>query len=935
MKRFVLFIFLLFYFSASFALDYYSQALQTDPNALGSWNTIPAGGGAVPASFTNAGDRFYIQGGHSMTTTAIWAIGSGASFLIIQNGATLQGDHLIQFDGTFQIDNGGTYIHNNNGSVAQPAGSSIFGGTESFGASSNFEIRNWQSNINGLPNTAPGIAWGNLIINLQVDLGGVWNWNIADGANLNVLGNLDIRQTYGGSTAHELRFTGTGIQTINVGGSFLLSGTKTQVAMKNRSMPTVDGYTTMQVDGNVSLTGTAILDLGINTTSTTAFGLYELRFRGNFSAAAGTTVTSTSNTPYLVANGVASQILNCSSLMTCSFRVAPGATVNLAASFTTSGVLKIFAILGTFNQNGFTMVMNGVVEAAGGTFNASGSMALGVGCRACSNDGTYNTVSGSWCTANVAKGRINFTGSGVLLDNNVSTTFISAGHLSVSSPGDVYFVNSTAGTIGGALGAGYILRPGSVFSLDGTSYVGGANSSYLGQGGLLRMGSANGIMLAPVASGNVRSQNRTYNASGTNDFEYFGTIPQATGDGLPTTIAGTLNINSTAGIGTTGVTLSQLTTVNGGLILTAGKLTTAAASTIQLGSAATLTAAYTDVSFVNGPMNKYGSSSFMFPIGKGVTIHPAEFITVNGSTGDWARAEYFNNDPGNLCLPNTPAGTIHHISGLEYWSLGLASMASPSTQISLYATTYSQATNRDRLVITRCQNGTGWVDMGNANLSLLGASGPVTSLATMDNGFMQSNFTLASLDPIPINPLPIDLISFDAIKQNSTRSQLNWELAACCSPVAKFEIQRAHADRKFSTITTVNGQATSVLYNYTDNDLKNGINYYRLKMTDADGTVTYSRTVAIMNGVDGLLLTSLFPTIVSSSATLTVTASKEQKLDIIIIDMQGRVVGRQNYTVSEDNSNIQLSTESLPAGAYQLVGISAAGKTNMIRFIKQ
>jgi hypothetical protein len=114
-----------------------------------------------------------------------------------------------------------------------------------------------------------------------------------------------------------------------------------------------------------------------------------------------------------------------------------------------------------------------------------------------------------------------------------------------------------------------------------------------------------------------------------------------------------------------------------------------------------------------------------------------------------------------------------------------------------------------------------------------------------------------------------------------------------------------------------------------------GINYYRLKIIDEHGMITYSRTAAIMNGVNGLLLTSLVPTMVTNSAMLTVSSSKQQKLELIMTDIQGRLMQKQNYTISAGNTTIQLSTELLAAGAYQLFGISAEGKTNVIRFIKQ
>jgi hypothetical protein len=198
-------------------------------------------------------------------------------------------------------------------------------------------------------------------------------------------------------------------------------------------------------------------------------------------------------------------------------------------------------------------------------------------------------------------------------------------------------------------------------------------------------------------------------------------------------------------------------------------------------------------------------------------------------------------------------------------------------------------------------------------------------------------FTLATSDDYGANPLPITLLTFDASKLNNTKSSINWELAACCSATARFEIERANgSNRGFSKIAAVNGSATGKVYNYIDNDLKTGINYYRLKMIDEDGKITYSKTVAVMNGVNGLLFTSLIPTVVTTTASLNIASSAAQKMDIVVVDMQGRVMLKRNYTIAAGNTSIELPVIDLVvAGVYLLTGISAEGKTHSIRFIKQ
>jgi hypothetical protein len=368
------------------------------------------------------------------------------------------------------------------------------------------------------------------------------------------------------------------------------------------------------------------------------------------------------------------------------------------------------------------------------------------------------------------------------------------------------------------------------------------------------------------------------------------------------------------------------------LDLTLGNLTTTSAELLSLADGATAINASAN-SFVNGPMKKRGDDPFLFPIGEGLEYAPIE-ISAGGTATDEFIAQYYRGNPRVMVGAPYENPPIDHMSVLEWWTLDRAA-GSSSKNITLYARTYSDATLLSELRVLRW-DGTIWKNEGNTFSSGV-AVGPVTS-GLVSNFFAAgtaTQFTFGSNVGYGGNPLPIHLIAFDATKLNTSQSSINWELSACCSPTARFEVQRAGIDKDFETIAIIGGSATSRFYNYTDNDLQKGINYYRLKMTNDDGTVSYSKIVAVLNGANGLILTSLHPAILTHSAALTVVSTAAQKVDIIIVDMMGRVVKRQNYAVSEGSSAIQLSAGELPAGAYLLTGMTVDSKTNTLRFIKQ
>ena len=106
--------------SAWATTTYYSQG-SAIPNTFSNWNSIRAGGGSAPANFTS-GDVFVIQNGHNMGTTAAWAVSGSGNKIQIESGGTLTANNIVATT-TFQVDNGGTYVHNatsgtSNGTIA-------------------------------------------------------------------------------------------------------------------------------------------------------------------------------------------------------------------------------------------------------------------------------------------------------------------------------------------------------------------------------------------------------------------------------------------------------------------------------------------------------------------------------------------------------------------------------------------------------------------------------------------------------------------------------------------------------------------------------------------------------------------------------------------------------------------------------------------------
>ncbi|MGB0430289.1 MAG: hypothetical protein ACPGLV_07425 [Bacteroidia bacterium] len=213
------FIILISYFGAV-AQTYYSQG-SGDPDLTSNWNTSRSGGGSTPSTFRGSNDVFVIQSGHTLTTTnnsggntnSGWQVIGTSSTLQIEDGGVLVADYEVDIyrsSGTFQIDEGGKYVHNN-------ATSSIFDGTESFAANSVFEYQQMPSS------TIENATYGSLILNYTT--GGNVRFNAGTSGTITINGDFTIEQT-SNSGADEVRCaagSATGV-TLDIAGDFIMTG---------------------------------------------------------------------------------------------------------------------------------------------------------------------------------------------------------------------------------------------------------------------------------------------------------------------------------------------------------------------------------------------------------------------------------------------------------------------------------------------------------------------------------------------------------------------------------------------------------------------------------------------------------------------------------------------------------------------------------------
>jgi hypothetical protein len=94
--------------------------------------------------------------------------------------------------------------------------------------------------------------------------------------------------------------------------------------------------------------------------------------------------------------------------------------------------------------------------------------------------------------------------------------------------------------------------------------------------------------------------------------------------------------------------------------------------------------------------------------------------------------------------------------------------------------------------------------------------------------------------------------------------------------------------------------------------------------------------VPLINDTKGFDVMDIAPNpVVNGAFTLKISAAEKTKMDIVITDMQGRILQRQPISLIAGFNQLPMQVGKLAAGTYQLFGYTADGKTRVLRFVIQ
>ncbi|MFT3749472.1 MAG: PA14 domain-containing protein [Agriterribacter sp.] len=168
--------------------------------------------------------------------------------------------------------------------------------------------------------------------------------------------------------------------------------------------------------------------------------------------------------------------------------------------------------------------------------------------------------------------------------------------------------------------------------------------------------------------------------------------------------------------------------------------------------------------------------------------------------------------------------------------------------------------------------------------------------------------------------LPVSLEAFTATEKNNN-TELSWTIANRSNPDI-FEVERSADGNTFSSIQKITGSANTTTYSYVDKHPVSGINYYRLKITDLTGAVTYSKIVSVRLNVSSQQAVNIYPTVVTNNYFSIALNKTAAKAEIIIADLSGRIIKRQSAGNVTAGSAIKVSTENIYAKGIYFVSVT-------------
>jgi hypothetical protein len=187
--------------------------------------------------------------------------------------------------------------------------------------------------------------------------------------------------------------------------------------------------------------------------------------------------------------------------------------------------------------------------------------------------------------------------------------------------------------------------------------------------------------------------------------------------------------------------------------------------------------------------------------------------------------------------------------------------------------------------------------------------------------------------------LPVNLLTFTA-RPNGNDVLLNWQTSAETNS-HNFEVERSFDGLNFIPVRKVAAAGNSnitILYSVSDISAgKSGRNlFYRLKLTDRDGAISYSAVVLVTFArAEQIQVVRSYPTILHKGKVFTVemTGTRNEKLNIQYYDASGRMLATKAINIIKGYNKLELALPAKATSGIINIKLFAEGFVNAISII--
>lgn len=212
---------------------------------------------------------------------------------------------------------------------------------------------------------------------------------------------------------------------------------------------------------------------------------------------------------------------------------------------------------------------------------------------------------------------------------------------------------------------------------------------------------------------------------------------------------------------------------------------------------------------------------------------------------------------------------------------------------------------------------------------------PVESFNISNNGVFQNWIAArqeARWEFVTLNSkLPIKLSKFD-IHKTEMGLQLFWSVTESVNG-SFIEVERMEPNGRFRPLSSIMIEGDDV-GDYIWNDLspRRGVNYYRLKLWDLDGTWNYSGIVSDMwdNHESPV---RVFPNPAREKLIVSHCFDSGGTVKLEVLNLSGQLLGESRITVRPGESQLPVDTRNLPEGLFYL-RLTLNNQVETVRFLK-